>query len=106
MSYSTCFLCGTMVGGYNKYCDSCLAKYSLVQSSRFVPKTKFGTPEREVEKQEEIKKDSLSRMVKRLSGLKLPRGYGGVIHSNDQTASAKRQPRGHKFGRKVPKRRG
>lgn len=84
MSYTTCFLCGNMTSMYDKYCTGCLAKYSPVQGSKFVPKTKFGTADREREKQREISKDFLGLQKSMLRPVK--------------------RERTHKFGRKISRR--
>lgn len=61
MSYSECFACGRMVGGYEKWCDACLEAHKLRQGDwrSFRPKTKYGTPERIEEIGSEIVKDSI-----------------------------------------------
>jgi hypothetical protein len=35
MSASYCLKCGDMVGGYEKYCDSCIEKYGVRQTPNF-----------------------------------------------------------------------
>lgn len=59
MSYSSCFICGKMVSMYQKYCGDCLKKRNLIQGDwrTFKPKIEYGTPERQVEIQQEVTKD-------------------------------------------------
>jgi len=69
---------------YDKYCSGCIAKYFLVQDSKYIPKTKPGTPDREREKQREISKDFLGLQKSMLRPVK--------------------RERTHKFGRKISRR--
>lgn len=104
MSYSTCFLCGKMVSMYEKYCSHCLEKYSLAQGDwrAFKPKTEYGTPERELEKEKEKKKDYRSAFFlsprDSYQSRKTQEDWDRVHKFTKRACSP------HKFGRKVRRR--
>ncbi len=55
MSCSICIKCGTMVCGYEKYCDGCVSKYGVKQDLTFDKRQKgFLTKE---QKKAEFEKD-------------------------------------------------